>query len=255
MPAPTNDCSYESLGRGPLGEALAVCISPRHTFGVDSFLLASFSQAKRADLTADLGAGCGILSVLLYKMYQCHKIYGLELQKEAVCQFQETVSASGLENVIFPVEGDLCQLPASLPRNAFGLVVCNPPYFRENPSPNPSRAAARTEIACTLDSVCAAAERLLRFGGRFCLCQRPERLPDLFAAMRAHRLEPKRLRLAADTVSSAPWLALVEGRLGGRPGLRAEPLFFTRNPDGSSTQEMALLYKESYICHKKARNL
>ena len=247
MSAPAKDCSYEPLGRGPLGEELAVCISPSHTFGVDSFLLASFAQAKRTELAADLGAGCGILSVLLYKMYHCNKIYGLELQKEAVSQFQETISVSRLESVIFPVEGDLCQLPASLPRNAFRLAVCNPPYFQGNPSPDPSRAAVRTETACTLDSVCAAAEKLLQFGGRFCLCHRPERLPDLFAAMRAHRLEPKRLRLAADTVSSAPWLALVEGRLGARPGLRTEPLFAARNPDGSPTPETALLYKKSYL--------
>ena len=60
--------------------------------------------------------------------------------------------------------------------------------------------------------------------------------------MAARNLTPKRLRLTADTVSAPPWLALVEGRLGGRPGLRAEPLFAARHPDGTPTQEMNALY-------------
>lgn len=229
----------------PLGQGLAVCVSRDHGFGADAFLLAGFAGGKPGDRAADLGTGCGILPVLLYKMYQCKEIYGLEIQKPAVEQFLATVSASGLEGRVFPVEGDLRRLPASLAPGSFDLVVCNPPYFRGSPSPDPARAAARTEISCSLEEVCAAAARLLRFGGRFCVCQRPERLPELFAAMAARNLTPKRLRLAADTVSTPPWLALVEGRLEGRPGLQAEPLFAARDPDGTPTQEMNALYQKA----------
>ena len=228
-----------------LGQGLAVCVSREHSFGADAFLLAGFAGGKPGDRAADLGSGCGILPILLYKMYQCKEIYGLELQKPAMEQFSVTVSACGLAERVFPVEGDLRQLPEALPRGAFDLVVCNPPYFRESPSPDEARAAARTETTCTLEEVCSAGAKLLRFGGRFCLCQRPERLPELFAAMAARNLTPKRLRLAADTVSAVPWLALVEGRLGGRPGLRTEPLFVARRPDGTPTDEMNALYQKA----------
>ena len=199
------------------------------------------AKASGVNVTADMypyDACCTYLN------NRCPK-WVLEGGNGAVEQVLATVSASGLEGRVFPVEGDLRRLPASLAPGSFDLVVCNPPYFRGSPSPDPARAAARTEISCSLEEVCAAAARLLRFGGRFCVCQRPERLPELFAAMAARNLTPKRLRLAADTVSTPPWLALVEGRLGGRPGLRAEPLFAARHPDGTPTQEMNALYQKA----------
>ncbi|MFR5050551.1 MAG: hypothetical protein ACLTCP_04030 [Ruminococcus bicirculans (ex Wegman et al. 2014)] len=34
----------------------------------------------------------------------------------------------------------------------------------------------------------------LKFGGRLCICNRPERLCDIMTAMRASGIEPKRLR-------------------------------------------------------------
>ena len=45
-----------------------------------------------------------------------------------------------------------------------------------------------------MQGVCAAAGKLLRTGGRLCICQRPERLADLICSMRAHRIEPKRVQ-------------------------------------------------------------
>lgn len=103
--------SFEFLGEGPQGEALWLAVNPSHRFNMDAFLLADFAEAKSKDRCVDLGAGCGILSFLLYKMYFCKEIYGLEFQKTAVSLFSDSVSESGVGDRIFPVEGDLRQLP------------------------------------------------------------------------------------------------------------------------------------------------
>ena len=238
---------WEYLGTSPGGVPLKVCTKHPHSFGIDPFLLAAFSQARPESSAADLGAGCGILSVLLYKMYLCKNIYSLEIQSDAFALLQATISASSLHQIILPVQGDLRSLPPELPRRSLDLVVCNPPYFRQNPSPDPQRAAAREEVLCTLQEVCEAAAALLRPKGRLCLCLRPERLPELFAAMTRMGFEPKRLRLAADSPSAKPWLALVEGRLQGKPSLRTEPLFFAKNPDGTPSQEMTKLFQSGNV--------
>ena len=85
-----------------------------------------------------------------------------------------------------------------------------------------ARQIAREETACTLDDVCAAAQRVLRYGGRFTLVHRAERLADVLCAMRSHGIEPKRLRFLAKSPDAAPSLLFVEGKRGGKSGLVIE---------------------------------
>ena len=87
------------------------------------------------------------------------------------------------------------------------------------------------------------AARLLRYGGRFCLCQRPERLCDVFCAMRESGIEPKRLRMVQKRPDTAPWLALIEGRRGGRPFLTVEPPLMVQDDAGGFSPEMRRIYR------------
>lgn len=99
-----------------------------------------------------------------------------------------SVEWSGLAGRVIPVEGDLRDLPKALPAGQFDLVSCNPPYKERGRgllSESPAEQIARHETCCSIEDVCRAASRLLRFGGRFCLCQRPERLADVLTAMRS----------------------------------------------------------------------
>ncbi len=99
-------------------------------------------------------------------------------------------------------------------------MVSNPPYFQVNSGG--SGGAARSEEHCTLEQLCAAAGRLVKNGGRFALCHRPERLTDIVCALRAHGLEPKRLTLLSHGPDHPPSLLLVEAVRQGRPGLTIE---------------------------------
>ena len=55
------------------------------------------------------------------------------------------------------------------------------------------------------------------------LCHRPERLAEVLAVLRAHRLEPKRLAFVKNAPENAPWLFLVEAQKNRKTGLRVEP--------------------------------
>ena len=114
------------------------------------------------------------------------------------------------------VAGDLRTAP--LPAGGFDLVVSNPPYFPVGSGK--SGGPARSEEFCSLAELCAAASRLVKNGGRFALCHRPERLVDVLCALRSCRLEPKRLKLAAHGPGHPPSLLLVEAVKQGRPGLK-----------------------------------
>lgn len=60
---------------------------------------------------------------------------------------------------------------------------------------------------------------------------------------RAQGLEPKRLRFVAQRLACAPWLFLLEGRRGGKPGLSVEPLFVVEEEPGIYSSEMRAIYE------------
>lgn len=232
-----------------LGGGIFIHISREHRFGTDAFLLASFSQAKKGEKACDLCSGCGIVGLLWQREEENRpeSTYCVELQKEAVALLERSVQQSGLSERVFPIEKDLRALTGrDIPIGSFDLCACNPPYKaagRGLLSERAEKAAARHELFCPLNDLCRMAARLLRTGGRFCLCQRPERLCDIFAAMRESGLEPKRLRMVQKRPDTAPWLVLIEGRRGGNPFLTVEPPLIIQDESGAFSAELRRIYR------------
>lgn len=227
-----------------LSDALQVCVSPEHRFGTDAFLLASFAAPRAKDRVCDLGTGCGIIPMAMLKKAPPAHIVGVELQEQAFRQFQLSIAASGCAGQVAAVHADLCRIAAgdrfpALPLHSFDLVTCNPPYKKAASgilSELTAEQIARHEVACTIEDVCAAADRLLKYGGRLCICQRPERLCDVISAMQIQHIEPKRLRFVAKNAASPPWLFLIEGRKGSKPFLKVEPLLIIQGENGFSNE-------------------
>ena len=232
-----NDLTYEQLG-----ERYKVCISTEHRFGTDAFLLADFAGARHKDICADLCTGSGIIELLLEKKYSPKKTYAIEIQKKAYDQLCLSIKASKAEDTMIPVNADLKEWRCG---EELDLITCNPPYKLNNTgAKNESEAIsiARHEMMCTIGDVCAAAKRNLKFGGRLCICNRPERLCDIMTAMRANGIEPKRLRTVHKNPSCAPWLVLIEGKKGGKAFLNIERPLFVRTADGGISEEVQQIY-------------
>lgn len=198
-----------------------------YRFSVDALLLAEFVSIKDEDLVIDLGAGSGIISLFLATKRKVGFIVGIELQKELASQAQRNVALNELERKIAIIQGDLRHLP--LARGFADVVVCNPPYRQQRSgriSPDESKAIARHEIAASLDAILAAAKALLKPGGRLTLIYPANRLTEVFTKMRKEGLEPKRLQIIFPDSASYAKLALIEGRLQGRSGLKILPPIF-----------------------------
>ena len=213
--------------REPLGEGLHIWTSDAHRYGADALLLAAFAAPRPREREAcDLGTGCGIIPLVWSERPQPVQITAVDISPEACGLLRRSVQDAGLEARIRVVCADLREPHAALGSGRFDLVSMNPPYFVAGhgaQSPDPARRAARHETSCTLRQAAQAAARLLRNGGRFCVCHRPERLCDLLCTLREAGLEPKRLRFAAARADGVPWLVLCEAKKGARPGLRMLP--------------------------------
>lgn len=227
-----------------LGKDVSLCVSDEHTFGTDAFLLTEFSRARRKDKVCDLGTGCGIIAVLTKLRFGSKEIVAVDIQKQAIEQLDITLQSSPLEG-IRAMNADLREMPVYL-NGFFDLCICNPPYKAIGTgmiSESDADKIARHESMCTDKDLCRAAARLLRFGGRLCVCGRTERLADMMVSMREQGLEPKRMRLVHKDENSEPWLFLLEGRKGGKSFLRCEPPLFMK--DGGISPELKAIYAES----------
>lgn len=190
----------------------------------DSFALGCFARPKRGDAVCDLGCGTGLLGTLLLAREQSLRLVNVEQNADALALARRTFAENGWEAGFRC--GDLRDASVLPAAGTMDYCVCNPPYFKAGSGKSAdgaARQAAREETQCTLADVCAAAARILRYGGDFALIYRPERLVDLLCALRGSGMEPKRLRFVAQSADAAPSLVLAEAKRGGRPGLKTEP--------------------------------
>lgn len=248
-----------------LSERLEICVSGEHKFGTDAFLLSDFAARAgepRGTLTGriacDLGTGCGIIPLLWFRGERPPaQVWCVDIQPQAVAQLRRTLehhrqkgNLPDLSGVI-PLEADLRELGLSgtaIQAGSCDLVTCNPPYKVKNTGVMSREGAdqvARHETMCTIADVCRTAARLLKFGGRLCLCQRPERLADVLETMRRHHLEPKRIRFVQQRGDTAPWLFLAEGKLGSKPFLQVEPPLSIEGVGGGFSQELMRIYHKA----------
>jgi Predicted O-methyltransferase len=105
-------------------------------------------------------------------------------------------------------------------------------------------AAATHEISADIAGAAKAAARLLKFGGKLCICYPAERLSEAFCALGGAGLEPKKLRLVQTKPGARPYLALIRANRGAKPGLVVEENLIITGPDGKYTEEVQKYYNE-----------
>jgi tRNA1Val (adenine37-N6)-methyltransferase len=218
-----------------------------YRFSVDSLLLFSFVNLPRATTIADLGAGSGIIGILLARKYPGARVTLIELQGGLVRVARKNVELNDLADRVRVLQSDIRLMASAGPlhQEKFDLIVSNPPFRRPRTgliSLSDERALARHELALPLEELVRTASQLLKHHGRFCLVHLPERLFDVSGCMRRHTLEPKRVRFVHSTSSTEAKMVLIEAVKGGRPGAKVEAPLVVYNDDGSPTPEMRQIY-------------
>ena len=233
-----NEYKFEKLT-----DKIYVCASSDHRFGTDAFLLAYFSGYRQKDKVCDLGTGCGIIPLIMQKSRPPQITYAVDIQEGAINQLRLGLEKSETNGIV-PICADLRELWENAPLGQLDLVTCNPPYKAANAgfeSEINAQRIARHEIMCNIDDVCRAASKLLKYGGRFCLCNRPERLSVVIFAMKKNDREPKRIRFVSKNPNESPWLFLIEGKKGSKPFMQVEPQLYIRSDSGFS-EELQSIY-------------
>ena len=165
--------------------------------GTDSFLLSSLPRLSAGLRVWDLGCATGLLGLLLLQRQPDLRVTGIDIQAPAISLAEQAAVKNGLADRLTFRCADLRQARQYFPAGSFDLAICNPPYYVPGSgkvSQDAARCTARSESEATLADICAPAAYLRRWGGKFCLVHKPERLTDVLCALREAGIEPKRLR-------------------------------------------------------------
>lgn len=195
-----------------------------YRFSIDAVLLSQFVTIKPRDVVVDLGAGCGIISLILLLEKPVGYVIALEIQKHLVDQAVRNAALNGFMDRMGVLLGDLRQVP--LGRSIADVVVCNPPYRRPGSgrvNPDFERAIARHEIMASLNDILSAANSVLKPKGRVAVIYPAGRLVDLIVRMRAFDFEPKRMQVVYPSMEEESKLVLVEGSRAGKGGVKVLP--------------------------------
>lgn len=217
----------------------------RFCFGVDAVLLSGFATAKKGDKVLDLGTGTGVIPILMSAKTKAEHFSALEIQPESAEMAKRSVMLNDLQDKIDIIEGDIKKAVEIFKPSSFDVITTNPPYMNFEGGLKNSydpKTIARHEVLCSLDDVAFAAQRLLKFGGKFFMVHRPHRLTDIMCVLREHKLEPKRIRFVQPYADREPNMVLVEAVRSGKPMIKVMPTLVIYNSDGTYTQETLDIY-------------
>lgn len=243
MAAGCQDYTEDSLFNGRL-----ICRQPRqgYRFSLDAVLLARFITPRPGDRILDLGAGCGVISLILAYLWPKVRMTALELQPALAELCQRNGELNRYQERLTTITGDLGRIKEHVDPGSFAWVVANPPYRKADSgrvNPGAEQARARHELDTDLDSVVKAAVFAVKNRGRVAFVFPARRGAALIHAMQERNLAPKRLQIVYSYPGDEARLFLVESIANGGEGLTILPPFYVYDqPGGDYSPEMAQCY-------------
>jgi len=199
----------ETLDSFYKGSILVLQKREGYRFSVDAPLLADFIQTKRSDEILELGAGNGIISLLL-SIKPFKHITAVEIQASLADMARRNVKLNNLDRKISVIQEDLRQYH---PGKKFDVIFSNPPYIKKGEghlSSSMEKSIAKHELKCDIFNILEKTAKLLKSKGRAYFIYLEKRKDDLFQAIERNRLKINSIRLVHPRQDSPANLLLAE---------------------------------------------
>ncbi|MDP5097209.1 MAG: methyltransferase [Flavobacterium sp.] len=136
--------------------------------GTDGVLLGAWTPLINNPYNVlDIGAGTGILSLMLAQRSNAEQIDAIEIDEDAYEQCVENFEASPWGDKLFCFHAGLDEF-VNEPEDEYDLIISNPPFYTDDyKSDNSSRDLARFEDALPFEELIEAAALLLSDNGIF----------------------------------------------------------------------------------------
>lgn len=153
--------------------------------GTDAVLLGAWCPIDNKPFSVlDIGAGTGILSLMLAQRTSAEQIDAIEIDEDAYEQCVENFETSPWSDRLFCFHAGLDEF-VDEPEDEYDIIISNPPFYSENyKTDNDSRDLARFQDALPFEELVDAASLLLSENGIFAVIipfKEEERFIDLCA--------------------------------------------------------------------------
>ena len=156
--------------------------------GTDGVLLGAWTPINhKPNSILDIGAGTGLIALMLAQRTAAEQIDALEIDEEAYEQATDNFENSPWSDRLFCYHAGLDEFVEE-PEEEYDLIVCNPPFYTEDyKTDNEQRDLARFSDAMPFEELIEAADLLLSENGIFSVII-PYKEEEKFIAM-ANRSE------------------------------------------------------------------
>jgi tRNA1Val (adenine37-N6)-methyltransferase len=136
--------------------------------GTDGVLLGAWTPIEKNPFSIlDIGAGTGIIALMLAQRSNAEQIDALEIDEQAYEQATDNFEKSPWSDRLFCFHAGLDEFVEE-PEDEYDLIVSNPPFYSEDfKSENEQRDLARFQDAMPFEDLIEAADLLLSENGIF----------------------------------------------------------------------------------------
>ena len=185
----------------------------------DAILLSEFIKKyfntkyknKEKKTILEIGAGQGIMTLLLSKIEIFEKIFAVEIQKDIFEIFKKNIKINNLEEKITSINEDIKTI-----KGEYDFIFSNPPYKKINSGKLPENEAEQIikyEILLTLEELFYEIKRLLKNYGEFFVIVPDDRLNDVFRYIYANNMNILSIEINKYKKLN---LVIVHGKKGGK---------------------------------------
>ena len=166
--------------------------------GTDSVLLGAWCPIDNNPFSIlDIGAGTGVLSLMLAQRSHAEQIDALEIDEDAYEQCVENFEASPWSDRLFCFHAGLDEFIEE-PEDEYDIIISNPPFYSEDyKTDNSQRDLARFQDAMPFEELIEAADLLLSENGIFAVIipyKEEERFIDLCAEVELFPVKVTRVK-------------------------------------------------------------
>ena len=138
----------------------------------------NYKNAREKKTFLEIGAGQGVISLLLSETAIVLKIFAVEIQEEIFKILKKNVEINKLNDKIIPINKNIKSIEGE-----YDFIFSNPPYKKINSGKMPRNEAERVskyEVLLTLEELILEIKRLLKNYGEFFVIVPNDRLNDVF---------------------------------------------------------------------------
>ena len=158
----------------------------------DALLLAKFikkiflKKKENGKKALEIGAGQGIISILLSDLENISQIDAVEIQEKIFGYLEKNIKNNKLTDKIIPIFSDVKEIEGE-----YDYIFSNPPYMKINSGKMPNaeeEKISKYEITLNLEELTLEIKRLLKNGGEFFVIVPNDRLNDIFSYIYQNKL-------------------------------------------------------------------